>query len=84
MNKKEVSMFLTGVTGRRLCMDMFKFHRWAEERICRPFFSYDFGLGDLCITDSVKEEITDSITYEEWQEIAGFFIQTNESEIIEK
>ena len=83
MNKKEVSMFMTGVTGRLLCGQRSDFHKWAEERLDKSIFSYESTREGQCITESVMEEITDTITDMEWREIANFFSES-ESKVVDK
>ena len=81
MDKTEVSMFLTAISGRRLCEDMRDFHKWAEKRLSRKL---PLKLGRyLYSTHSLTKELTDTITDTEWAEIADFFIgsKTEDSEV---
>jgi hypothetical protein len=79
MNKKDVSLFLTGVTGKLFCDSFSEFHKWTEERLGR---SIRFKLSFL--GDSIHKEIRNTITDAEWQEIVEFFMNVEESEVEEK
>lgn len=85
MNKKEVSMFLTGVTGRLLCAEWSEFFKWAEVQLGHKIVSYEREYTAIR-SDSpfytLSDEIADSITDAEWREIADFFI-TSDSEVSE-
>jgi hypothetical protein len=87
MNKKEVSIFLTGVTGRLLCAEWSEFFEWAEVQLGHKITSYEREYSTIR-SDSpfytLSDEITDSITDAEWQEIADFFIGSEEDNEVKK
>lgn len=81
MNKKEVSMFMTGVTGRLLCPEWSVFFKWAEAQLGHKITSYEREYSAIR-SDSpfytLSDEIADNISDAEWQEIAEFFMESQE------
>jgi hypothetical protein len=78
MNKKEVSMFLTAVTGRLLCAEWADFRKWAEERAGKSLWTYEFAASFS--SKGTSSDIVDTITDAEWHEIADFFVELEEEE----
>lgn|GEM_PF-2881606 len=68
MNKRDVALLLMAYTGRVL-WDFHDFHRWAEKRLGRPIMTHELSLS----FGTAFKELRDSITEEEWRQIARWF-----------
>jgi hypothetical protein len=70
MNKKEVGLFVMATTCRVVC-DWVDFHKWAEQRLGRKILTHEFR-SSFC---HIGKKLEDSITSEEWKEIADYFMK---------